>query len=321
MVYQVDSRIARAIATGGLAGRGIPNKDAAWPTKGQVLSTIPKSCFQKNTAKSLTYALGSLAATLGCGWAGTAIPLQWAFAPVWLLYALVSSTVAMGCWVVAHECGHGAFSDRKWLQTTVGYLFHSSLLVPYFSWQRSHAVHHMYTNHVTDGETHVPPVVGSAGANAALATQSKLTGWRYGVVSAAGHLLFGWPLYLLQGSSGGPKYGTTSHFWPWHRSRTTLADGSRELFPTPTMKRSVFASDIGVVAVLGGLAAWAASAGWVSVALLYGFPLVFVNAWLVLYTWLQHTGNDEIRSCSQGRVARAENFQELGCCSIEMLMQ
>ena len=57
----------------------------------------------------------------------------------------------MGLWVLAHECGHGAFSDNRRLQDAVGYVLHSALLVPYFSWQRSHAVHHQHTNHVYKG--------------------------------------------------------------------------------------------------------------------------------------------------------------------------
>ena len=85
-------------------------------------------------------------------------------APLWLAWAAVTGTVWTGMWVVAHECGHGAFSDNRQLQDAVGYVLHSILLVPYFSWQRSHAVHHANTNHITKGETHVPVVVnGRAG--------------------------------------------------------------------------------------------------------------------------------------------------------------
>ena len=40
-------------------------------------------------------------------------------------YALVAGTCATGSWVVAHECGHGAFSDNKTLQDTVGYVLHT----------------------------------------------------------------------------------------------------------------------------------------------------------------------------------------------------
>merc|ERR550537_135426 len=87
------------------------------------------------------------------------IPLKMAFLPVWAAYWWVAGTIWTGAWVIAHECGHGAFSDNKVIQDTVGYILHSSLLVPYFSWQHSHAVHHANTNHITKGETHVPPVV------------------------------------------------------------------------------------------------------------------------------------------------------------------
>lgn len=33
--------------------------------------------------------------------------------PFWALYAVVTGTVGMGNWVLAHECGHGAFSKNK----------------------------------------------------------------------------------------------------------------------------------------------------------------------------------------------------------------
>ena len=55
--------------------------------------------------------------------------------PLWVAYALVTGTVAMGLWVLAHECGHGAFSENRTLQDAVGYILHTALLVPCFSAQ------------------------------------------------------------------------------------------------------------------------------------------------------------------------------------------
>merc|ERR1719324_1119598 len=112
----------------------------------------------------MMYAAISVIQGLACVAAGALIPMKLAAAPLWLAYAAVTGTVATGMWVVAHECGHGAFSDNRALQDAVGYVLHSLLLVPYFSWQRSHAVHHANTNHITKGETHVPVVVGGDGA-------------------------------------------------------------------------------------------------------------------------------------------------------------
>jgi fatty acid desaturase len=189
--------------------------------------------------------------------------------------------------VVAHECGHGAFSDNKLVQDTVGYILHSALLVPYFSWQRSHAVHHARTNHVEEGETHVPMRADKPDGGAALRLRSALGEGPWAVVYLFAVLAFGWPLYLLMGASGGPVRGMTNHFWPW-----AGASGRHALFPGKWAAK-VLLSDVGVFATIGALVAWGVSAGSaLPVLALYGGPYMFVNFWLVLYTLLQHTDVD-----------------------------
>merc|ERR1719453_26927 len=74
----------------------------------------------------------------------------------WTVFAIVQGTVWTGLWVVGHECGHHAFSKSNTLNDAVGFVVHSALLVPYFSWQYTHKKHHKYTNHTVWGESHVP---------------------------------------------------------------------------------------------------------------------------------------------------------------------
>ena len=61
--------------------------------------------------------------------------------------------------------------------------------------------------------------------------------------------------------------------------------------PNPNPNQ-VMRSDLGIIAMMAVLGAWAAKAGGGTVALLYGLPLCFTNMWLVAYTWLQHTDVD-----------------------------
>ena len=48
--------------------------------------------------------------------------------------------------MIAHECGHRAFSDNIALGDAVGLVLHSVLMVPYHPWRISHAKHHRSTN-------------------------------------------------------------------------------------------------------------------------------------------------------------------------------
>lgn len=271
----------------GMDGKALafPHKDD-FPSRADVLSKIPDECFKKDTAKSLAYAALSTAMTVGCGaLAYATIPLAAAWWPAWVAYAAVTGTIATGCWVIAHECGHNAFSDNRFIQDAVGYALHSVLLVPYFSWQRSHAVHHSRTNHLTEGETHVPYVKGEIKGDLNLKAKASMGEGPFAILQLVTHLVFGWPAYLLTGATGGSARGVTNHFLP------NINTGDLELFPG-SWKKKVYYSDIGVFAFVGVLAAWIANCGWAPFVALYLGPYLFVNFWLVLYTWLQHTDVD-----------------------------
>jgi len=256
-----------------------------------VRAVVPKHCYKTNTLISLACLAKSVVLTVACALTSMLIPLKVAALPLWLAYGVVTGTVAMGLWVLAHECGHGAFSSNRLLQDSVGYILHSLLLVPYFSWQRSHAVHHSRTNHIGEGETHVPPVIDGVApretpGGAGYLDVARQMGVRaHGALQLFMHLVIGWPAYLLAGATGGPVRGVTNHFVPTRPFSTAL-------WPNKWPNK-VWLSDLGVGATLAALAAWAVHAGSVlPVLAVYGLPLLVINGWLIIYTWLQHTDVD-----------------------------
>jgi len=289
------------IALSGLKGKVLQVQAEEFPEQKALRAVIPNDCFEVDTSKSLGYLSVSVAGTALCTAFGVAMlrylpPQKLINLPIWTVYSAVTGTVAMGLWVLAHECGHGAFSKNRKIQDSVGYVLHSLFLVPYYSWQRSHAVHHRYTNHMGLGETHVPePLESLSGGSFGIRSKlmkifGRVGGLRmWGVLQAFLHLILGWPAYLMIGATGSPERGVTNHYWP--DPLTEPKQPKKELFPG-RWKRKVLKSDIGVAAVAASAIAWAACKGIPQVIALYGGPLIVVNAWLVLYTWLQHTDVD-----------------------------
>ena len=256
-----------------------------YPTKAEVLAAIPAECFERDLLKSSLYLFISLAITICVGILAYAfIPLTWSWLPVWICYAIVAGTAGTGCWVVAHECGHRAFAKQNWLQDVIGYCLHSILLVPYFSWQRSHSLHHARTNHLDIGETHVPRRDTTPSGVARIWWQETIGEEAFAIILIIANSLIGWPLYLLTGATGGPARGTTNHFWPAWPFSTALFPGG--------WTRKVWLSDIGVLLTLCLLGWWTYCSGFLPVLALYIGPYLVVNFWLVLYTWLQHTDVD-----------------------------
>ncbi len=274
----------------GLKGKALDISMEDIPTMREIKNILPDRCVDINTFTSLSYLLQSLLIQILVVAIGFYIPQTKAMFPVWILYIFISGTTAMGFWVLAHECGHGAFSNNRRLETIVGYILHSFLLVPYFSWQRSHAIHHRFTNHITDGETHVPLVMGDnprgekVGGDKELALSRTLGKTQYGIIQLLIHLVIGWPAYLLAGATGGPRYGVSNHFWP-------VKPFSEKLWPSIWAKK-VWISDFGVGIAIICLLSLLNRFGFTSIFLMYIGPLLVVNCWLVIYTWLHHTDTD-----------------------------
>ena len=274
----------------GLKGKALEINSSDIPSMNEIRDKIPKHCFIQSTKTSLRYLFQSIFIQILVIALGFVIPFTKAMLPIWILYSILSGTTAMGFWVIAHECGHGAFSKNKILETFIGYTLHSLLLVPYFSWQRSHSIHHRFTNHITNGETHVPMVIDGdgikekKGGRKELEISSSLGKTKYGIMQLILHLAFGWPAYLLSGSTGGIKYGKSNHFWP-------NKPFSNKLWGYGWIKK-VWISDIGVLIVLLGLINFTFFYGISHLIAIYLGPLIVVNCWLVIYTWLHHTETD-----------------------------
>ena len=274
----------------GLRGKALQIELNDIPSLREINKILPRHCFSISTLTSLKFLLQSILIQVLVVWLGLSIPLSKSMIPFWILYSILSGTTAMGFWVIAHECGHGAFSKNRYLENFIGYILHSFLLVPYFSWQRSHSVHHRFTNHISKGETHVPMVIDGNGINEKkggkkeLELSASLGRTKYGILQLFLHLIVGWPAYLLTGSTGGLEYGMSNHFWP-------QKPFSKKIWLSKWVNK-VWISDIGVGLMLLLLLISSYKYGFISLLAMYIGPLLVVNFWLVLYTWLHHTDTD-----------------------------
>ena len=120
------------IKLSGLKGKALAIQTKDIPSIKEFKSVIPNRYLKCDTKTSLRYLFQSGLIQSFVVMIGLSIPFTSKMIPLWIIYSLISGTTAMGFWVIAHECGHGAFSKNKTLETMVGYILHSLLLVPYF---------------------------------------------------------------------------------------------------------------------------------------------------------------------------------------------
>ncbi|WJX17702.1 Delta(12)-fatty-acid desaturase [Trifolium repens] len=244
-------------------------------TLGEVKKAIPPHCFNRSLIRSFSYVIvdltiASILAYIATNYFFTlprnlfllACPIYWA----------IQGCILTGLWVIAHECGHHAFSNYQWVDDLVGLVLHSCLLVPYFSWKYSHRRHHSNTGSLERDEVFVPK-------------KKPQIGWYFKYLdNPLGRFLtltitltLGWPLYLAFNVSGRPYDRFASHYDPYG---PIYSDRER---------LQIYISDAGVLAVSYGLYRLILAQGLNWVICVYGIPLLVVNGFLVLITYLQHT--------------------------------
>nr|GMD02107.1 omega-3 fatty acid desaturase, chloroplastic-like [Ipomoea batatas] len=117
-----------------------------------IKAAIPKHCWVKDPWKSMSYVVRDVVAVFGLA-AVAAYFNNWI---VWPLYWFAQGTMFWALFVLGHDCGHGSFSSNPKLNSVVGHLLHSSILVPYHGWRISHRTHHQNHGHVENDESWHP---------------------------------------------------------------------------------------------------------------------------------------------------------------------
>jgi omega-6 fatty acid desaturase / acyl-lipid omega-6 desaturase (Delta-12 desaturase) len=259
-----------------------------------IRDAIPKHCFVRSPLRGFSYIARDMAC-LGIVFylchnyvTPETIPYASLRYALWAVYTFVQGLFGTGLWVIAHECGHGSFSPSKTLNDSVGWVLHSALLVPYFSWQITHGKHHKATGHMERDMVFLPRTrqqhasrLGRLAHELAELTEETPA---YTLLMLLIQQVFGWPNYLWTNTTGHNFHerqregrgrgksngygGGVNHF-----------DPSSPLFDAKDAK-FVLLSDLGLAIAIGTLVYLGNTFGWANMAVWYFAPYLWVNHWL-----------------------------------------
>lgn len=260
----------------------------------QIRDAIPAHCYKRSGAIGLYYVARDLLSLAAVFFVfhnyvtPETVPSTPARVVLWSLYTVLQGLFGTGLWVLAHECGHQAFSPSKTLNDTVGWFCHSFLLVPYFSWKISHGKHHKATANLGRDMVFVPKTreeyasrIGRAihEISELMEETPILT-----AISLVFQQLFGWPMYLTtnvtghnfherqpEGRGKGKQngyFGGVNHFDP----RSPLYEAKDA--------KLIALSDLGLFLMGCALYYVGSHFGWLNLGVWYGVPYLWVNHWL-----------------------------------------
>ncbi|EMC96253.1 hypothetical protein BAUCODRAFT_24063 [Baudoinia panamericana UAMH 10762] len=267
-----------------------------------IRDAIPKHCFERSAVRGLSYVARDIACLATTFYAFNTfctpeyVPSYPLRALLWTGYTFLQGLFGTGIWVIAHECGHQSFSPSKTINDTVGWILHSALLVPYFSWKISHGKHHKATGNMERDMVFMPRTREEHATRMGYVMEEMHELLEdtplYTATMLIGQQLVGWPYYIaanvtghnhhekqIEGKGIGKRNGdfSVNHFLP-----------SSPLYERKD-EHLILLSDLGLLITGCVLYLVGSTYGWMNLLVWYGFPYLWVNHWLVAITFLQHT--------------------------------
>lgn len=260
----------------------------------QIRDAIPKHCYERSALKGYAYIgrdLLCLATTFYLFHnyvTPETVPSTPARAALWGLYTFLQGLFGTGIWVIAHECGHQAFSTSRFLNDATGFVLHSALLVPFFSWKLSHAAHHKATGNMERDMVFVPRTreqhasrIGKLAHELAELTEETPL---YTLANLVGQQLIGWQNYLLTNVTGHNNHENQRE-GRGKGKRNGLFGGVNHFNPSSPLydarhAKLIVLSDVGILLAVAALYYLGSRFGWANMAVWYFVPYLWVNHWL-----------------------------------------
>jgi omega-6 fatty acid desaturase (delta-12 desaturase) len=198
--------------------------------------------------------------------------------PALILAWFVVASGMVGLFILGHDCGHDSFSDKKWINTAVGYLCMSPILTGFHNWRIAHAHHHARAGLRKD-DTDWPEDMRTQAEHEAAPFIERLK-LKAAYASPAG-LMLGFLIGMVRRSAMATLYPQVK----------LTARGRRELF----------FSNLAMVIVSGGIGATLVHFfGVVMMLKLYAVPLYFGMILGAFFTYLHHTGEGAVVFDAEG---------------------
>lgn len=265
----------------------------------QIRDAIPAHCYERSGLRGLSYVARDIAvlATVFLFFnrflTPENVPSMFVRGALWAAYTFIQGLFGTGLWVLAHECGHQSFSPSKTLNDTVGFVCHSVLLVPYFSWKISHGKHHKATGHIERDMVFVPKTREQYASKMGYYVHELSELMEETPIATAamliGQQLLGWLMYINFNATGhnyhfrqkeGRGIGKRNGFL----GRVNHFDPSSPLYEAKDAKL-IAASDLGLATVFGILFHIGRTFGWANLTVWYFIPYLWVNHWLGKLVW------------------------------------